>query len=420
MWCLANIALPFYLKFPTVSSRRRDRAGTVACGRARGIERNDCSGIVVRVGWHSVIHILWSLSLPVFSAPRTVVSIAIGTLVLALMLRTWLVMGLIEPVTVAGSSMAPNLRGPHVSVTCKKCELQFDIGAEFNTASVECPRCDTRQTLSDRSAIERGDRLVIDRTAFQFRSPRRWEPVVFRSPVDGQLTVKRVVGLPGETIQLTGGEVLVNSKPATRDLTALRSTRQVVHQEVDASQGAAGEKVLRLKLAAGQPITTEVPYNHGVTQRLFPVTNLGISAHVRLVDGAKLLIAIGGDEISLSKVGEARLEIFAFQNAPQVFLDGKPIESDALKLSKQYADLLVPIEISISDGPAEIADLTIYRDTYYASLNEEHGIAEPMEPVKLKDDEIFVLGDNVPVSVDSRHWGPVPLRLLVGRPIGVR
>lgn len=339
---------------------------------------------------------------------------AIGTLVLALIVRTWLVMGLIEPVTVSGSSMAPNLRGPHVSVTCRKCELQFDIGAEFDTASVECPRCDTPQTLSDPPAIERGDRLVIDRMAFQFRAPKRWEPVVFHSPVDGQLTVKRVVGLPGETIQLSDGEVLVNGKVAARDLAALRATRQVVHHQADPSQAKDGWE---FKALSNQPLMTDVPYNNGVTQRLFPVTNLGISAHVRLAEGTRMTITIAGEELSIDELGEAELEIYAYQNSPQVFLDGEPIQP---KSSKRRVDLLVPIEISVSGGKAELTGLTVYRDTYYASLNEAHGIAEPMEAVQLKDDEIFVLGDNVPVSVDSRHWGPVPLRLLVGRPIGVR
>jgi signal peptidase I len=351
-------------------------------------------------------------------SPRSgIISLAIGTLVLALMVRTWLVMGLIEPVTVAGSSMAPNLRGPHVPVTCNKCELQFDIGAEFDTTSVQCPRCDTSQTLSDPPTIERGDRLMIDRMAFQFLNPRRWEPVVFRSPVDGQLTVKRVIGLPGETIQLSGGEVLVNGKAAARDLAALRATRQVVHPEADPSQSKDGWE---FKVVLDKPLMTDVPYNNGVTQRLFPVTNLGVSAHVRFNEGARMTITMAGEELAIDEFGEAELEIYAYENPPQVFLDGKLIEPDALKSSKRLANHSVPIEIRSSGGQVELADLTAYRDTYYASLNEEYGIAEPMEPVKLKDDEIFVLGDNVPVSVDSRHWGPMPLRLLVGRPIGVR
>jgi signal peptidase I len=370
------------------------------------------------------------------SARHAVISLAISTLVLALMLRTWLVLGLIEPVTVAGSSMAPNLRGPHVCVTCTKCKLRFDIGAEFDTDSVECPRCDSLQTLSDPPAIERGDRLVIDRTAFQFRNPRRWELVVFRSPVDGELTVKRVVGLPGETIQLQGGEVLVNGKAAPKDLTALRALRQMVHQEVDAWQGDRewkwnGNKwkcdvdgnrsaTLRFTCPIDEPLMTDMPYNNGVTQRLFPVKRLAISARMRLADGARLLVAIGGDSFTFSEVGEAELELYAYGRTPQVFLDGRPVERLTNVAVPPRLDPLMPIKIVMLKGRAELADLTVYRDTYYSSVNEEHEIADPMGSIRLGDDEIFVLGDNVPVSVDSRHWGPVPLRLLVGRPIGVR
>jgi signal peptidase I len=373
------------------------------------------------------------------SARHAVISLAISTLVLALMLRTWLVMGLIEPVTVAGSSMAPNLRGPHVEVMCEKCELQFDIGAEFDTTSVECPRCRTRQILSDTPAIERGDRMVIDRTAFQFRTPRRWEPVVFRSPADGELTVKRVVGLPGEEVRLQNGEVLIDGKLAMKDLAALCALRQVVQQEADKSrhwqgdqgwqwdgqqwQGAASGKkvsVLRFIVPADHPLTNDVPYNNGVTQRLFPVKHLAFSARVRLSDGARLLIGIGGDNWTCSETGDIEIEVDAFGRTPQVFVDGEPVERNALTVSRRTDNLLTPVEIGVAYGQIELADLTVYRDTHYASFNEEHGIGGTMEPVKLNDDEIFVLGDNVPVSVDSRHWGPVPLRLLVGRPVGVR
>jgi signal peptidase I len=384
----------------------------------------------------NVFHSLERDKVILLQARAHVCHFAIGTLVLALIVRTWLVMGLIEPVTVAGSSMAPNLRGPHVSVTCRKCELHFDIGAEFNTASVECPRCDTRQTLNAPPTIERGDRLVIDRMAFQFLNPRRWEPVVFRSPVDGQLTVKRIVGLPGETIQLSGGEVLVNRKLATRDLAALRVTRQDVHREVDAWQGdqgwrwdglrwqgdgsgKAGRSLLRFTVAPEQPLMTDVPYNNGVTQRLFEVKHLAISAHMRLFDGARLLIAIGGNNWTFSETGEYDVQLYAYGRPPQVFINAKSVQYRT-SISGQRLNPLEPIRIILYEGRAELADLTVYRDTYYASLNEEHGIADPMEPVKLNDDEIFVLGDNVPVSADSRQWGPVPLRLLVGRPIGVR
>ena len=100
-------------------------------------------------------------------AARPAIHLAVGCLILALVLRTWLVMGLIEPVTVAGSSMAPTLRD--------------------------------------------GDRLQVDRTAFQHRQPSRWELVCALNPTDAtELCVKRVVGLPGDAIALRGAEVFVN------------------------------------------------------------------------------------------------------------------------------------------------------------------------------------------------------------------
>jgi signal peptidase I len=58
--------------------------------------------------------------------------------------------------------------------------------------------------------------------------------------------------------------------------------------------------------------------------------------------------------------------------------------------------------------------LQVYRDVYYTP---------PKRPVaslarQLGPDEYFILGDNSPISVDSRSWmggETVPARLLVGR-----
>ena len=59
--------------------------------------------------------------------------------------------------------------------------------------------------------VTAGNRLVVDRTAFWLRTPRRWEIVVFYCPDQPtELCVKRVVGLPGEKIQLRDRHVLVD------------------------------------------------------------------------------------------------------------------------------------------------------------------------------------------------------------------
>ena len=60
-----------------------------------------------------------------------------------------------------------------------------------------------------------GRRLLVDRSAFLWRTPRRFETVVLRSPDDpAMLCVKRVVGLPGEVVEFVDGDVYVDGAPA--------------------------------------------------------------------------------------------------------------------------------------------------------------------------------------------------------------
>lgn len=58
--------------------------------------------------------------------------------------------------------------------------------------------------------------LVIDEISYRFKDPQRGEIVVFRYPRDPkQFFIKRIIGLPGETIQVTGGSVFVNGEEIT-------------------------------------------------------------------------------------------------------------------------------------------------------------------------------------------------------------
>lgn len=55
--------------------------------------------------------------------------------------------------------------------------------------------------------------LVIDEISYRFNDPLRGDVVVFKYPRDPkQFFIKRIIGLPGETIQITGGQVLVNGE----------------------------------------------------------------------------------------------------------------------------------------------------------------------------------------------------------------
>jgi signal peptidase I len=65
-------------------------------------------------------------------------------------------------------------------------------------------------TGSMRPTINEGTRLVAWRLAYAFSEPQRLDVVVFRSPDNtGVLYVKRVIGVPGERIEIVDGKVYV-------------------------------------------------------------------------------------------------------------------------------------------------------------------------------------------------------------------
>lgn len=56
-----------------------------------------------------------------------------------------------------------------------------------------------------------GDYLLIDEISYRFREPARGEVVVFRYPGDpGTYFIKRVIGLPGEKVSISGGRIEIS------------------------------------------------------------------------------------------------------------------------------------------------------------------------------------------------------------------
>ena len=65
------------------------------------------------------------------------------------------------------------------------------------------------------TSLENGDRVLIDKLTFHLRKPRRWEVVALYTE-DQLLVMKRVVGLPGETVSMKDNSILVDGKSVRR------------------------------------------------------------------------------------------------------------------------------------------------------------------------------------------------------------
>jgi signal peptidase I len=58
--------------------------------------------------------------------------------------------------------------------------------------------------------FENGDYLIIDELSYHFRTPQRGEVIVFKYPQDtSQRYIKRIIGLPGETVEIKNGKITI-------------------------------------------------------------------------------------------------------------------------------------------------------------------------------------------------------------------
>src|SRR2546423_12721479 len=82
-------------------------------------------------------------------------------------------------------------------------------------------------TGSMKPTIEEGDRVVVNKLAYDLKipfttievakwsDPKRGDIVVLFSPVDGTRLVKRVIAIPGDRIEMRENQLLVNGQAAS-------------------------------------------------------------------------------------------------------------------------------------------------------------------------------------------------------------
>ena len=183
---------------------------------------------------------------PQASVPRRLLHLGVLGFSFFLLVRTVAV----EPFGVPTGSMAPTLYGVHRSAACPRCDHPVKVGEPGPEARAvawercRCPNCGQAVNLADARVVP-GDRLLVDKTAFDHRPPRRWEVAVFDCPADrSKPYVKRLVGLPGEFVQVSDGDVYADGELVRKTLPQVRELLVPVFDMGYAPEGGWGKRWL--------------------------------------------------------------------------------------------------------------------------------------------------------------------------------
>lgn len=128
-------------------------------------------------------------------------------------------------------SMAETLAGAHATTVCPNCGFEYMIGPrrwrdqhgehEAMPGEIQCPNCQWLQDTATAKANgvrldeKAGDRIMVHGWPYAiggWLGPKRWDVVVFKNPNEPDVNfIKRLIGLPGETIELINGDVFVTA-----------------------------------------------------------------------------------------------------------------------------------------------------------------------------------------------------------------
>lgn len=150
-------------------------------------------------------------------ATRETVESIVVAVILAFLFRAFIAEAFVIPT----GSMAPTLQGRHMDVRCVECGYQYRTGASGenpdslrrqDVTHTTCPICRSTMELQKKSDPNQrsfnGDRILVSKFAYLLEEPQRWDVIVFKYPGNAkQNYIKRLIGLPGESVMIRHGDV---------------------------------------------------------------------------------------------------------------------------------------------------------------------------------------------------------------------
>jgi signal peptidase I len=136
-----------------------------------------------------------------------------------------------EAFRIPTGSMADTLKGAHFRLRCRQCGYKYEYGFRpdlfgFPEDSIpgsrsgtlksfrsRCSSCGNYQAVGGNMPVANGDRILVLKCIYQFFSPKRWDVIVFKNPPEPEINyIKRLIGLPGEEVQIIDGDIYVDGQ----------------------------------------------------------------------------------------------------------------------------------------------------------------------------------------------------------------
>lgn len=366
-----------------------------------------------------------------------------------------------------------------------------------------CPACQTKIAWKDLSnrVTHGGNRILVNKFWYTFTKPKRWDVMVFVYPFydikckncsvlipdvkwrdslscprcgstkfskKKKNYIKRLIGLPGEKLQIVNGDIYINDKIQRKPEKAQNALwmpvyngNYTIHEEVvptwiiDNEFWNVTEKSLSLNnlnkdnsgtslVTFGQQISDQNGYNNRSGEN--EVGDVKISLNVTPAKGshrlefvlekneevfsASIPIEDIANKCTLSRsnnvVVEKDFHLTVDQTHKIEFSNVDHIVSlkvnDVNVFSFDYYNGSIPafrpfdsskVRFGGTNAKVKYDNIQIYHDIYYTRLSDDtYGTSQP---IQLKEKDYFVLGDNSRNSNDSRVWKFVPEKNVIGK-----
>ena len=146
----------------------------------------------------------------------------ITAFILAFLFRAFVM----EAFRIPTGSMAGTLKGAHFCLRCPQCGYKYDYGLgnyglpqdsiprrPLQLVNSRCPSCGYYQPTGGTMPIAPGDKILVLKCIYQFFEPKQWDLIVFKNPLDPPINyIKRLIGRPGETVEIIDGDIYINGK----------------------------------------------------------------------------------------------------------------------------------------------------------------------------------------------------------------